>query len=46
MEISEWLAPAVVGTSFMLLGLAKLYGLARGIVGGSSEPLYRQLCGT
>jgi hypothetical protein len=34
----EWLVPAVVGASFTSLGLLKLYGLSKGMVGG--------LCGT
>jgi hypothetical protein len=37
-QCAEWLVPAIVGASFTLLGLLKLYGLSKGMVGG--------LCGT
>jgi hypothetical protein len=42
----NWFIPAFIGTQFTLLGLAKLYGLSRGIVGGADKPLTTRLCGT
>jgi hypothetical protein len=42
----EWFPQALVGTTFTLLGLVKVYGLARGIEGGGGKPLGRRLCGT
>lgn len=45
-SIVEWLPLAVVGVTFTLLGVLKLYGFARGIVGGHDKPIGQQLCGT
>ena len=45
-SIADWLPPAVVGVTFTLLGSLKLYGLARGIVGGADKPFITKLCGT
>ena len=45
-SIAEWLPPAVVGTMFTLLGALKLYGFARGVVGGADKPFITKLCGT
>ena len=45
-SIADWLPPAVVGTTFTLLGVLKLYGLARGVVGGANKPFITKLCGT
>ena len=44
--LSDWLPPAVIGAMFTGLGVAKFYGLRRGIVGGRGAPLARRLCGT
>jgi hypothetical protein len=45
-DVAEWLPPAAVGLLFTLIGVLKLYGLRRGIVGGHDKPLAVQLCGT
>jgi hypothetical protein len=42
----NWVVPLVVGLPFTLMGVLKLYGLSRGIVGGHDKPLVQQLCGT
>ena len=44
--ITQWLIPAVIGTTFTLLGAIKLYCLAKGIVGGAEKPFAVRLCGT
>jgi hypothetical protein len=41
----DWIVPAVVGTMFTLVGSLKLYGLARGVVGGAEKPFATRLCG-
>jgi hypothetical protein len=41
-----WLAPALIGLTFTLLGALKLYGLSRGVVGGADKPLVTQFCGS
>jgi hypothetical protein len=46
MSWTEWLPPAVVGVLFTTLGALKLYGLARGYVGGRDRPLFEYVCGT
>lgn len=46
MSYSDWLPPAVVGGTFTLLGLLKLFGLAAGIRGGGCQPAYQRLCGS
>jgi hypothetical protein len=43
---TDWFVPLVVGTTFTLLGVLKLYGLAKGVVGGRNKPLATRLCGT
>jgi hypothetical protein len=45
-SLSQWLPPALVGTLFTLIGLLKLYGLWKGIVGGAEKPYTTRLCGT
>jgi hypothetical protein len=45
-SIAGLLPPAVVGATFTLIGSLKLYGLARGIVGGADKPFAIKLCGT
>jgi hypothetical protein len=42
----DWSPPAVVGVTFTLLGVLKLYGLLVGVVGGADQPFARRLCGT
>jgi hypothetical protein len=43
---AAWFPPALVGITFTLLGLIKLYGLLRGIEGGGGKPFTQRLCGT
>jgi hypothetical protein len=45
-DFADWFVPTVIGTTFTLLGSLKLYGLARGIVGGADKPFVTKLCGT
>jgi hypothetical protein len=40
------LPPALVGATFTLLGSLKLFGLAKGVVGGADKSIVTQLCGT
>jgi hypothetical protein len=42
----DWLPPALVGATMTLMGIVKLYGLSRGIVGGADKPFVIRLCGT
>jgi hypothetical protein len=44
--LSEWLPLLTVGLMFTLLGGIKLWGLKKGVVGGSEKPLTQRLCGT
>ncbi len=44
--VIDWLVPGVVGSAFTLLGALKLYGFARGVVGGADKPFAVRLCGT
>jgi hypothetical protein len=46
MATADWLVPAVIGLTFTSFGALKLYGLAKGIVGGHDKPYAAQLCGT
>ncbi len=41
--IEEWLPPTTVGLIFCLLGVMKLYGQSRGIVGGGDKPFRQRL---
>jgi hypothetical protein len=45
-SFADWFIPALIGVQFTLLGLAKLYGLSRGIIGGADKPFVMKLCGT
>jgi hypothetical protein len=45
-SFTDWLPPAVIGVTFTLIGSLKLYGLAKGIVGGEDKPFLTKLCGT
>ena len=42
----NWFVPAWIGATFVLMGALKLYGLARGVVGGADKPFVTKLCGT
>jgi hypothetical protein len=43
--ISDWLPPAAVGVTFTALGLLKVYGFKKGIVGGGGKPATCRLLG-
>jgi hypothetical protein len=43
---TDWFIPALIGTTFTLLGILKLYGFSTGIVGGADKPFVTRLCGT
>jgi hypothetical protein len=43
---TDWLPPAVIGVTFTLMGLLKLYGLWKGVVGGGDKPIVTRVCGT
>jgi hypothetical protein len=45
-SFTDWLPPALVGTTFTLIGSLKLYGLWKGVVGGADKPFMTKLCGT
>lgn len=42
---SDWLPLAAVGGTFTTLGLLKVYGLSKGIVGGGGRPAACRLLG-
>jgi hypothetical protein len=44
-SFSAWFPLACVGTTFTMLGLLKVYGLSRGIVGGPGRPAACRLLG-
>jgi hypothetical protein len=43
---SNWIPLSVVGVTFTAVGLLKVYGLRKGIVGGGSRPLSCRLLGS
>jgi len=43
--IVDWLAPAIAGVTFTTLGLFKVYGWRKGIVGGGGKPAACRLLG-
>jgi hypothetical protein len=43
--LSEWLPNALVGITFTTLGLLKVYGWRRGILGGRGQPIACRLLG-
>ena len=43
---ADWFIPALLWVQFTLLGLLKLYGLWKGVVGGADKPFVTRLCGT
>ncbi len=45
MSNDVWI-PLLIGTMFTALAGLKLYGLARGVVGGRNKPFKERLCGT
>jgi hypothetical protein len=44
--LADLLPSLVVGLSFAAVGLLKVYGLSRGVVGGSGKPASVRLCGS
>ncbi len=42
---SDWFPNALVGTAFVSLGLLKIYGWRKGIVGGGGQPVSCRLLG-
>jgi hypothetical protein len=45
-SLFDWLPQLLVGCTFAMLGLLKLYGVHRGIEGGGRKPFVQRLCGT
>ncbi len=45
-SFTDWFVPALIGATFTLIALLKLYGLSRGVVGGADKPFATRLCGT
>jgi hypothetical protein len=46
LSVSDWLPLAAIGATFTLLGVLKVYGRCRGIVGGGGKPWDTRLCGS
>jgi hypothetical protein len=44
--LPDWVPPAVVGATFTTLGLLKVYGIRKGIVGGGGKPYICRLRGS
>ena len=42
---SDWIPPLAAGVTFSTLGLCKIYGWRKGIVGGGGKPLRCRLGG-
>lgn len=42
---SECLPPAAVGATFTTIGLLKVYGLRKGVIGGGGKPISCRLLG-
>jgi hypothetical protein len=45
-DLAAWLPAALVGAMFTTLGLVKVYGFSRGIVGGGCKPVSQRVCGS
>jgi hypothetical protein len=43
--LPDWFPPAVVGVTFTTVGLLKVYGFRKGIVGGGGKPVSCRLLG-
>ena len=41
----EWIPPASVGVAFTTIGLLKVYGFSKGVVGGGGKPISCRLLG-
>jgi hypothetical protein len=46
LALPYWFSNAVVGGVFTLVGVVKIYGLCRGIIGGRDKPFFQYACGT
>ena len=46
MSLSDWLPLGAVGVTFTTLGLLKVYGFRKGIVGGGGRPASCRLLGS
>ena len=44
--LPDWFPPAVVGGTFTTLGLLKVYGISKGIVGGGGKLVSCRLLGS
>lgn len=44
--LSDWLPLCLAGLMFTSIGVLKLWGLTRGIIGGADKPAVQRLCGT
>ena len=44
--LSDWLPSATIGVTFTVLGVLKIYGFSRGIVGGRCKPASQRVCGS
>jgi hypothetical protein len=44
-SLSDWLPNAVVGVTFTTIGILKVYGFRKGIVGGGGKPASCRLMG-
>jgi hypothetical protein len=45
-EFVDWFGPSLAALVFLTLGVLKLVGLRRGLVGGRDKPLLQYVCGT
>ena len=45
LAFADWFPLLVVGVTFTLLGVLKLWGLRRGLLGGRGKPALERLCG-
>ncbi len=46
LTFADWFIPGLIGTTFVLIGCLKLYGLRMGSVGGADKAFAQRLCGT
>jgi hypothetical protein len=44
-SLADWLPPLAVGLTFTTLGLLKVYGFRKGIIGGGGKPASCRLLG-
>ena len=46
LALPYWFTPAVLGVTFTTIGLLKIYGLCRGVIGGRNKPFFQYAIGT